>query len=134
VEGITGLLQGPQSRDESLVDDIQKAVEVTRHADFPAGLKPRIVGAIQSMAKPRARDHLEALVKQGALPAEHLDAWKALRHASAHAAAPEGDWVLPTIEKSAIVLALYYRLVFLLIGYQGPYTDYSERGWPERTL
>jgi hypothetical protein len=27
--------------------------------------------------------------------------------------------------------ALFYRLVFKLIGYRGPYTDYGQVGWPE---
>jgi hypothetical protein len=34
------------------------------------------------------------------------------------------------VRRSSVVLALYYRLVFMLIGYRGPYTDYSQIGWP----
>lgn len=134
VEGIVGLLQGKQSRDELLLADIQKALEVARTTEFPARLKPRIVGAIQSMAKLRARDYLKSLVEQGVIPAEQQEAWNALRNASAHADAAEGEWVVLTMRKSTIVLALYYRLVFMLIGYRGPYTDYSQVGWPERSI
>jgi hypothetical protein len=86
------------------------------------------------MKNPRARDYLEGLVQDGVIPKAYLDAWKALRNSAAHADAADGAWIEPVLRKSGIVLALYYRLVFLLIGYQGPYTDYGEIGWPERNV
>lgn len=134
VEGIVGLLQGKESTDTALLADVTRALEVASSAEFPASLKPRIIGAIRSMKQLRARDYLEKLVEKGAVSAEHVAAWIALRNATAHADASEGDWIVPTIQKSAVVLALYYQLVFMLIGYRGPYTDYSQIGWPERSL
>ena len=29
-------------------------------------------------------------------------------------------------------LALFYRLIFIIIKYEGSYTDYSKRGWSEK--
>lgn len=132
VEGIVGLLQGKETVDERVLADIEQAVKVASQAGFPESLRPRIVGAIRSMKQLRARDYLERLVARGELPEEQLNAWKALRNSSAHADASEGDWVAPTVRRTSIVLAMFYRLVFMLIQYRGPYTDYSEIGWPER--
>jgi hypothetical protein len=134
VEGIVGLLQGKESTDAAFLADIKRALEVASSAEFPASLKPRIIGAIQSMKQLRARDYLEKLVEKGAISAEYVEAWKGLRNASAHADASDGDWIVPTVRKSSVVLALYYQLVFMLIGYRGLYTDYSQIGWPERSF
>jgi hypothetical protein len=134
VEGIVSLLPGNAIKDEALLKEIARAREVATLAEFPASLLPRILGAIDAMKQPRAQDHLKQLVAAGAIPTGHLAAWKGLRNSSAHADASEGDWVAPTVHKSDVVLALYYRLVFMLIGYRGPYTDYSQIGWPEAIL
>jgi hypothetical protein len=134
VEGIVGLLQGKESTDTALLADIKRAHDVASSAEFPAGLKPRIIGAILAMKQLRARDYLEQLVDKGAISTVHVEAWKSLRNASAHADASDGDWIVPTVRKSSVVLALYYQLVFMLIGYRGPYTDYSQIGWPERSF
>lgn len=132
VEGIVGLLQGEECKDETFLRDIEVARHLATAAEFPVSLKSRIVGAIDAMKKPRARDFLKDLAQQGAIPAEHVEAWLGLRNASAHAHVPDRDWIEPTVRKSSVVLALYYRLVFMLIEYRGPYTDYSLIGWPEK--
>ena len=130
VEGIVGLLQGKGLADKDLVRDVETALEVATGAEFPASLKQRILGSIGAMKQLRAQDYLKPLVKAGVIPIGHVDAWQRLRHSSAHADAYEGDWIGPTVRRSSVVLALYYRLVFMLIGYRGPYTDYSQIGWP----
>jgi hypothetical protein len=132
VEGVVGLLQGKESRDESLLKDVADALSVAAVADFPARLKPRIIGAIESMKRLRAGDYLKELARQEIIPAHYVDAWNGLRNWSTHADAADGEWVAPILRKADIVLALYYRLVFLLIEFRGPYTDYSQVGWPER--
>ena len=83
VEGIVGLLQGKESSDESLLKDVNDALNVAAGADFPASLKPRILGAIQSMKRLRAGDYLKDLARQGIIPEDYVDAWNGLRNWSA---------------------------------------------------
>lgn len=134
VEGIIGLMQGKESVDDALLKDVNVALRAAEGADFPASLKPRILGAINSMKRPRAADYLKDLTRRGVIPGGYVDAWNSLRNWSTHADAAVEDWVEPILSKSWIVLALYYRLVLILIGYRGTYTDYGQSGWPERTL
>ena len=37
------------------------------------------------------------------------------------------------LDKSLAGLCLVYKLAFLRIGYDGPYTDYTTIGWPNRS-
>lgn len=134
VEGIVRLLQLEDSQDTGLAEEIDAALEVAVAAPFQENLKPRIVAAIKSMARPRASDHLKKLARTAVVQQSHVDAWTSLRNWSTHAEATDGEWIAGISRKSDVVLALYYRLVFHLIGYRGAYTDYGELGWPERSF
>jgi hypothetical protein len=61
----------------------------------------------------------------------HLDAWKGLRHAAAHGSVLEDDdrALQEHLDRFHVCLDLYYRLVFLLIGYEGMADARVSTGW-----
>lgn len=101
-----------------------------------AGLGPRaldcVLKRLDSAAKPRVQDALRHLASEGVINDEHLKAWEKLRHAGAHGSVLEdNDRALQKhLDRFHVCLDLYYRLVFLLIGYMGKHTDFQSRGWP----
>jgi len=101
-----------------------------------AGLGPRALNCVlkrlDSAAKPRVQDALRQLASGGVISDEHLKAWEKLRHAGAHGGVLEDDdrALQKHLDRFHVCLDLYYRLVFLLIGYTGKHTDYQSRGWP----
>lgn len=105
-----------------------------------AGLGPRalacVLSSLGNAKHPRVQDALRRLVTEGVASEAHLDAWKGLRHAAAHGSVLEDDdrVLQEHLDRFHICLDLYYRLVFLLIGYEGRHTDYGARGWPTRTV
>ena len=84
----------------------------------------------------RAVDRMNALAANGGtLPALVKD-WTALRNRGVH---PTKSGVDPSqidhqklVDQVHHVTALMYHIVFALIGYKGPCTNYAEHGFPER--
>jgi hypothetical protein len=82
------------------------------------------------MRTPRVKDKLLALQKAGVIRKELMDAWEATRHPAVHADALEKTAVAKVYREYQSALTLFNELVFLVIRYVGPYTDYSVAGWP----
>lgn len=105
-----------------------------------AGLGPRALSCVLSRLKnakrPRVQDTLRRLASEGVISDAHFKAWEKLRHAAAHGSVLEDDdrALQEHLDRFHVCLDLYYRLVFLLIGYQGRHTDYGTRGWPTRAF
>jgi hypothetical protein len=95
-----------------------------------AGLPSRLLGIFSMLKQIRAVDRLVQLQRVGVIEEKHVDAWKKLRNAAAHAAAPgTREWQL-LLDRLDLVLAMIYRLVFHAIGYEGRCSDYGARLWP----
>lgn len=105
-----------------------------------AGLGPRalscVLSSLGNAKHPRVQDTLRRLASEGVISKAHLKAWEKLRHAAAHGGVLEDDdrALQEHLDRFHVCLDLYYRLVFLLIGYQGRHTDYGTRGWPTRAF
>jgi hypothetical protein len=96
--------------------------------------KRRAIGALGALKHIRAGDILVALEEQARLPAGAQKAWSKLRNRHAHPRKQSNTNLLEIdrlYEQCRIVLVLLYRLVFISLGYKGPYIDYSTRNWPE---
>jgi hypothetical protein len=94
-------------------------------------LKDRVEGFLRAVARPNPRTALRTLAARGVVTDQQVDAWERLRHVAAHGKEHE----LPFRElyqMSQHLMVLLHALVFDLIGYRGPYTDYGARGWPTR--
>jgi hypothetical protein len=116
-----------------MVKDVAAAVKhIEQSTDYCADFKQRAPGSIRSLTGSGPRDKLIVLEGTGSLPVGSEKAWAKLRNKAAH---PTGGSTVSLTEihelyrASLSVLVLLHRLVFLLLGYKGSYTDYSSSGW-----
>ncbi len=93
----------------------------------------RAMGAIGGFKNASATDRLRALVSEGVISQNGVEAWKKLRNAGTH-----GDWSQlgqnhrHWADLTSAVSTLLHQLIFHLIGYKGAYTDYGTHGYPLR--
>jgi hypothetical protein len=140
VEGVCKKLfpQTPEAEAQikGWVEDLRKHCEswpgFTSDPTGKAALWDRLDGSIKQLTNVRAKDILMRLVKQGAVREQHVKAWNRLRNLAAH---PNVNGSVPTqdlVNLCNAVTVLLYHLIFHAIGYAGPYTDYSEYGYPPK--
>lgn len=116
--------------EEGLLGEIKKLVELIRTAPIEEGLVSRVTGAIQGMSSTSASDKLHALFMAGALEDEDRKAWKRIRNKSAHGSFEiDTGKMQPVLDDVFRLTTLIYKLVFLLIGYSGQYSNRAPRGW-----
>jgi len=95
-------------------------------------LKTRIVDRIRDMGKQTAQNALRDLMKMDCIDGNMYKAWKR-RHAMAHGAiisAGDPEDQQKALNESNAVLGLFYRLLFIHIGYDKQAYDYSQKGHP----
>jgi len=123
--------------------DIAQVRDLVRGADrvFESpGFQNRLLGLLDSMAGPRAKDRLKALCDHQTAPLSgyELKAYGNLRNRLAHG--KWQDWIerdrsLQTaVDELGCVASMVNKLALFLVGYEGPYVEYSEQGWPERRI
>ncbi|PJC99060.1 hypothetical protein GQ37_007435 [Janthinobacterium sp. BJB1] len=111
---------------------IQKLIDYVALAPLEENLKERAARIMGSMKSSSASDRLYVLAKAGVIEEEDIKAWKAIRNAAAHGGLKVDPSKLQSLlEQVNRLVAMTYKLVFFRIGYQGIYTDYAMRGWPE---
>uniref|UniRef100_UPI0035AE91FE hypothetical protein n=1 Tax=Hylemonella sp. TaxID=2066020 RepID=UPI0035AE91FE len=98
---------------------------------LPADFLVRVRGATGRLSEGRAQDVLQLLVQKGVLDEVEVKTWQSLRNASAHGARTSKsiDVYLTQVHR---MHSLLHKLIFLLIGYQGRFTDYGAPGWVDR--
>ncbi|HKV13360.1 MAG TPA: hypothetical protein VJ725_34785 [Thermoanaerobaculia bacterium] len=114
----------------STLAELKRAEEILKESDLSSSIVSRIVGSIGNMKSPSAKDRLFALAQSGVILPSQVAAWSKLRNSTAHAANHEFDDAFLSLCHK--VLVLLYCLVFNLLGYAGPFTDYGTLEWPER--
>ena len=116
--------------ENTLLGDIQKMLEHLKSAPVGESFVARVAGAIDGMSSTSASDRLHALIQAGALEEEDRKAWKRIRNKTAH-----GSFEIDTGKMQQVLddvfrlTTLIYKLVFLLIGYSGSYSNRAPRGW-----
>ena len=97
----------------------------------------RIRGLVAGLAFVRAIDRMKWLADHGGADPTHVEAWQKLRHRSVHPAV-KGDVDVASrdfqkmIDELHRMTVLLYHIVFYVIGYRGPYTDYATRSFPTK--
>lgn len=91
----------------------------------------RALGALRAMQKARAKDKLLALQKAGIIREKDVRAWDSIRNKGAHARPPERQESQEWIDNCYKIEVLLNHLIFYAIGYQGEFTDYGTRNWPQ---
>lgn len=111
-------------------DAIQKALEYIESWDDDTGIKVRIIKSVESFSNPNVGDKMKALMKAGAITKKQWDAWKNLRNKSAHSYQAHNSKNSKFVKSIFQINVLFYHLIFYAIGYEGPYMDVSEIGFP----
>lgn len=115
---------------EEFKNDIGEAKKLISKSSLEDSVKKRGIGAFDAMLQPRAEDRLKELVKKGLIEKELVEAWKKIRHRSAHADIMNSIDTKTFLKLCSKVSILFNQLIFLAIGYTGKYTDYGTYGWP----
>lgn len=137
---VEGLVKKTLLSERDVDPEFVKQAEEAKPILKGAGLGPRalscVLSSLGNAKHPKVQDALRRLVTEGIVSETHLDAWKGLRNAAAHGSVLEDDdnALQEHLDRFHICLDLYYRLVFLLIRYEGRHTDYGTRGWPTRVF
>jgi hypothetical protein len=133
---IEGLLNENFSNLASQNDDFGKnlseAKTIICSSQINPEIKKRLNGFMGAMQKPRGKDHLYFLRDANLIQNDLIESWEKLRNPSAHGDYDVADWrdVQKYIDRCSSALVLFYQLIFLAIGYQGKFTDYSKEGFP----
>lgn len=116
-----------------LVNDSLPAIDSLELDDR---VKHAICKCLEHATLPKPQITLQQLLAKGVIADVHIRAWKAMRNAGAHGALLEDDGgrLQKHIDRYFCCLDLFYRLLFVAIGYEGRFTDYSTRGWPTSTF
>lgn len=123
---------GPISQETIL--EIAKVAEAIKKCEADKVIIERASSAIGGMKSSRAQDKFYALEKSGAITMDEISAWKELRNPAAHGSLEfKPEKFQEELDKIFRVIQLIYKLTFLVIDYQGKFTDYGNRGWPVAT-
>ncbi len=118
-------LPDPPSKEE-----IKRVRESLAGSSIGAKLLDRVLGFLGKTRETSGADLLHALkrVRPDVVSEQEIKAWKDIRHPSAHGDfSCEPNDYMRSMEQ---VFNVMNKLVFLLVGYQGPFRDYSQIGWP----
>lgn len=125
--------------DAVFIGQLDRAKPILKAVDLEARARACVLSSIGNARRPRVGDVLRRLIEQGAVSQLHFDAWSGMRHASAHGGVLPDDQIAlqEHIDRFHVCLDLFYRLVFILIGYRGNHCDYSfpcdasQQAWPD---
>ncbi len=118
--------------DARLLAQIEAASKLIAESSLDESFKKRVAGSFGAMESPRPKDKLLAFVNGGIIRPELVKAWTGMRNSAVHASGLGPVEIKLVYKQYQTALTLLNELVMLLIGYRGPYTDYSVVGWPQR--
>ncbi|WP_459554612.1 hypothetical protein [Lacunimicrobium album] len=139
VEGTLRILL-PDSPDRSTqlstaVDNIKqhlKTCDLSHLGESEVAFRNRIDGLLGQLYQENAKSKMRGLKEKSFILNDDIGAWSDLRNPSAHGQILAVDIDNAIIFKVGRVTSLLYKLMFLIIRYQGAYTDYSQIGWPNQ--
>ncbi|MBL4849379.1 MAG: hypothetical protein JKY65_27950 [Planctomycetes bacterium] len=112
-------------------DQLLELIEGSALAD--TALARRTAGFLERLPAPRATDRFYALRDLGVFTEKEIKAWNKLRNSLAHGAyGTSPERVHKVFRRLLHVTNMTNKLILLVIGYRGPYRDYSEVDWPTR--
>lgn len=138
VEGVAGMLSySLPNEQKTRMKELQKFITTqVNNSDTHKASGNRIQGLVAGLTAVRAIDKMLWLTQQGGTESAYVDAWKSLRNRGVHPTTGKTDIASLDYQKYIDELhkvgVLLYHIVFHLIGYSGPFTDYGGRGFPEK--
>jgi hypothetical protein len=134
IEGvIKELFHGEQDTDSAFVDALLASKPSIEALEINQRVRDSMLKSLENSAFPKPKDTMQRLKEQGALHQDHIKAWKALRNTGAHGALlqDENGEFQKHLNRYFCCLDLFYRLVFVSLGYRGRFVDRSVSGWPD---
>ncbi len=119
-------------KEEDIVALDAAYLELLKNENIDEEIKKRLRGAIASMKLPRAKDRLIVLQNRELIEKKLVKAWNTLRNSSAHADSLNPMKIQEYLNNCNAVCLLFYHLIFLVVGYEGNYLDYSSYGFPRK--
>lgn len=102
-----------------------------------ADVAPRLEGMISGLATERPADKLHVLAKSGRVTEAYIKSWTKLRNKHLHPrpadlGKPDAAYMQEMLDLIHQVEVVIFQIVFSIIGYEGPFTDYGVKGFPTR--
>lgn len=143
---LEGLLRASKESVPTLFEEnaaLAKEIEAVHHllgqhpAEFSTGFMNRVSGMLSSFHGTRGKDILQNIKDASwfSVTDTEIDSWDRIRNPHSH-----GDfsqWVKDIQsgwDRTACIANLINKTMLFLIGYDGKYVDYSERGYPENAF
>ena len=138
IEGILKVYyEGIGNADEEIMRQAKAAKKILTDNDndeFEDRIKERLLSSIGNLNQTSPKNALYKLREKNLVTDHMVKEWDILRNQSAHADKLEEDSekFQQHIDSIFTNIALFFRLIFIVIGYNGKYIDYSSRGNPEK--
>ena len=121
--------------DTEFAAEVSHAKELLDKGGFKERARRRMAASLENALQPNPKAILRRLMDQGFVGEVHIKAWERLRNKATHGQdLGEIGKLQETLDLHHQCLGLFFRLIFVLIGYRGPYVDYSLRRWPTRVF
>jgi len=120
--------------DKEILQQAEEAKQKIKDMDLGERIKNRLLSSIGLLKNTSPKGALYQMVQRGLLNNAMKDEWEILRSKSVHPDKMNQDpkAVQTYIDRVDTCIALFYRLIFIIIKYEGSYIDYSKSGWPEK--
>lgn len=119
--------------DAEFIDAIEKAKDTVQKSGMAERAKQRVLSSLGGAVKPGPKQVLTRLQEQGFTTADEVKAWTSLRNHAAHGGNVDDstyEALQGTVDKYYKCLGLFYRVLFVVIGYRGQHRDFAAPGWP----
>ncbi len=136
IEGITRTYFGKCGLpDKEITQQANEAKQKLNDIDIGKRIKDRLLSSIGDLLQNTSpKGALYQMAQDGLLSEEMVAEWQKLRNKSVHPDNLNEDprALQKYIDQIYTCIALFYRLLFIIIKYDGNYINYSENGWPKK--
>ena len=133
IEGIIkALCASEQDVDAPFVTLVEEAKPSVEGLAIPERVRNSLLEHLKHAVNPRPIQTMQRLKEQRAITEAHIKVWRKMRNSGSHGAQLEDDAkeIEAHWQRYLCCLDMFYRLLFLVIGYKGNYVDLSRVGWP----
>ena len=119
--------------DAEIIAQAKDAKKLIEESNLGDRISQRMLANLANLNQPSPKSVLFELAKESIIPKKYAENWVRLRNKSAHAAEvkPDQKTFQKHLDRVNICLTLFYSLLFLVIGYQGKFINYSLKNWPD---
>ncbi len=122
--------------DKGILQQAREAKQEIEDLELGERIKKRLLNSIDNLKIASPQGALYQMSGTGLFPKSFVVEWVSLRNKSVHADQIEQNKKIKQVDinRNYTCLALFYCLLFKVIGYEGTFIDYSQEGWPEKSF